>query len=582
MSSDLTQRLIQHLTLIYPDEDCDALAQEIIDIFWPRETSVILDAPHLPDQDAWSEASSILITYGDSIVKKNERPLKTLKDFLDEHLQGIFRGVHILPFFPYSSDDGFAVMDYANVRDDLGDWDDIRTIGADYQLMSDMVINHASSRGDWFQGYLSGDPAYKDFFFTASPDDDLSQVTRPRPSPLLTEFQTSEGLKHLWCTFGADQIDLNFANPKVLLEVIRIMRLYLDHSVRIFRLDAVAFLWKEVGTTCIHLPQTHEIIRLLRTLTDFYKEDVLIITETNVPHHENLTYFGNQNEAHLVYNFALPPLLIQALLTGSEYYLKKWMMELPPTREGCAYLNFVAGHDGIGLRPASGILLEEDLQEMIRTVRMFGGEISMRSTENGEQRPYEMNVSLFDALKGTIYGEDDLQRERFLASQTIMMALEGVPAFYIHSLLATANDYEKFRKSGHKRCINRHQWSFEELSDLLSDPQSDQSYILGQMKRLLSIRVQQKCFHPNATQFTLHLPEGFFGFWRQSLDRKQDMFCITNLTDKERTLPLHHLNLHSGVHWVDLLAENVFENRDTDVVMHPYQSLWITNVDRQP
>lgn len=576
MSSELKQRLVNHLSVIYPDADYDALAHEIIDAFWPGKKLAMLDEAHLPERAIWSEETTILITYGDTILKKGEQPLKTLKTFLNDHFKETFRCVHILPFFPYSSDDGFAVMDYHSVREDLGTWEDISTIGTDFQLMSDLVINHASSRGDWFQGYLKGEEEYKEFFFSVDPETDLSCVTRPRPSPLLTEFDTSEGLKHLWCTFGPDQIDLNFSNPKVLLEFIRIMRLYLDQNVRIFRLDAVAFIWKEIGTACIHLPQTHEIIRLFRTLTDFYKDDVLLITETNVPHHENLTYFGNQNEAHLIYNFALPPLLIQALLTGNEYYLKKWMMELPPTRDGCAYLNFVAGHDGVGLRPATGILLEEDLQEMIRTIRSFGGEISMRTGEDGQQRPYEMNVSLFDALKGTIYGEDDLQRQRFLAAHNIMMTLEGVPAFYIHSMLATPNDYEKFRKSGHKRCINRHQWAYGELADLLDNPDSDQSVIMAELQRLLDIRVRQKCFHPNATQFTLHLPDGFFGFWRQSIDRKQDMFCITNLTHEELVLPLHHVNLHSGVTWADLLSEEVFENRDEGVAFKPYQSMWIT------
>lgn len=573
----LKQKLIKHLGVIYPEEDHAALADQVIATFWATTGGKKAKEHRNLAEESWSEASSMLITYGDTFLKNGEKPLKTLRHFLKRHIGDTISNVHILPYFPYSSDDGFSVMDYKSVREDLGSWKDIQAIGADYKLMSDMVINHASSRGAWFEGYVNGDPDYKDFFFEASPHDDLSDVVRPRPSPLLTEYDTAEGLKHLWCTFSPDQVDLNFANPKVLLAFIDVMRFYLNKNVRIFRLDAVAFLWKEVGTHCIHLPQTHEIIRLIRTLADFYDDDVLIITETNVPNEENLTYFGNGNEAHLIYNFSLPPLLVQALLTGSEYYLKRWLMRMPPTKEGCAYLNFVSSHDGIGLRPASGILLDEDFQEMLRTVRSFGGEISMRSLAGGEQQPYEMNISLFDALKGTIEGEDDLQQERFLASQFIMMTLEGMPAFYVHSLLATPNDTEKFRRSGHKRCINRHQWDYEDLEEKLADPSSDQSYILSEILRALDIRKQQPCFHPNATQFTLHLPEGFFGFWRQSLDRKQDAFCITNLTKKELELPLHHLNLYSCEGWYDLLTGQGFDNYDQDVILMPYQSMWITN-----
>lgn len=579
--TNLKRRLVHHLDVIYPEEDQKALANEIIDIFWPDGKRKNIKRARMPGLDSWSEGTTVLITYGDTLRKEGEKPLKTLHKFLKKYLKDIIRTVHVLPFFPFSSDAGFAVMDYEKVREDLGSWKDIEKIGEDFHLMSDLVINHASARGTWFEGFIKGDEKYKDFFVAVDPKADLSAVVRPRPSPLLTDFNTHEGPKNLWCTFGPDQIDLNFENPRVLIEFVKIMRLYLEHNVRVFRLDAIAFLWKEIGTSCVHLPQTHEIIRLLRTLADYYEDDVLLITETNVPHLENLSYFGNGNEAHLIYNFALPPLLIQALLTGNEYYLRKWMMELPPTQDGCAYLNFVAGHDGIGLRPVTGILLEEDLEEMNRVVRSFGGEISMRSVENGEQRPYEMNISLYDALKGTIDGEDDLQRERFLASQTIMMALEGVPAFYIHSLLATGNDYERFKKSNHKRCINRHKWDYDELMARLKDSHSDQSYIFNEMVRLIKIRSQQECFHPNATQFTLQLPEGLFGFWRQSIDRKQDTFCITNLTNRDLVLPLQTLNLYTGVKWRNLLTGQIFERRDLELIFSPYQSMWISNVERK-
>ncbi|NCT41464.1 MAG: sugar phosphorylase [Alphaproteobacteria bacterium] len=574
----LKQKLINHIKRIYPERNHERLADEIISTFWPTSGGKKAKESHLPGKGAWSEQTTLLITYGDTIKKAGQEPLKTLHTFLKEELDGAISGVHILPFFPYSSDDGFSVMDYHAVREDLGDWEDIKAIGADFRLMSDIVINHASAKGNWFDGFLKGEEPYKDYFFTANTDDDISRVIRPRPSPLLTEYQTADGPKHLWCTFGPDQVDLDFTNPDVLLAFIDIMRVYLNNNIRIFRLDAVAFLWKEIGSECIHLPQTHEIIRLFRTLIDYYEEDVLIITETNVPNHENLTYFGNQNEAHLIYNFSLPPLLIQALLTGNEYYLKKWLMELPPTQQGCAYLNFVAGHDGIGLRPAAGILMDEDFEEMIETVRNFGGEISMRTGEDGTEKPYEMNISLYDALKGTINGEDNFQSERFIASQTIMLGLEGVPAFYIHSLLATPNDHEKYKRTGSKRGINRHQYNYDDLYAALNDPKSEKSYIFNEIKRIITIRTQQPAFHPNAIQFTLQLPEGFFGFWRQSEDRKQHLFCITNITNKDREIALHHLNLYSGVKWKDLLTDQVFENRENDLIIAPYQSMWITNI----
>ena len=576
----LALRLKRHLDVIYPECDADELIDDILSTFWPDDAKdKPLAQPKPLSLDTWSEATTILITYGDSIRKRGEHPLKTLEDFLEDYAKSFINAVHILPFFPYSSDDGFAVMDYDEVRGDLGGWDDVERIGNNFQLMADIVINHASAQGQWFKDFKENKAPYNEYFFTAPMDADTSLVIRPRPFPLLTPFDTADGMKHVWCTFGPDQVDLDFSNPAVLVEFIRIMRLYLNHKVRIFRLDAVAFLWKEIGTACIHLPQTHEIVRLMRTLVDFYKEDVLLITETNVPKHENLSYFGNQNEAHMIYNFSLPPLLVQALLTGNEYYLKKWLMGMPPTQDGCAYFNFVAGHDGIGLFPAKGILMDEDVEEMIETVRGFGGEISMRSVAGGKEQPYEMNVSLFDALQGTIDGKDELQRERFLASQTIMMGLAGIPAFYIHSLLATPNDYAKMKKTDHRRSINRHNWQYSDLMEKLENPKSNQSYILNEVRRIAEIRTQQKAFHPNATQFTLQLCEGLFGFWRQSLNRKQDIFCVTNLTAHPLTLSLSSLNLYDGPRWTDLLTDYCYLDFDEEIILSPYQTVWIASHD---
>lgn len=579
MSIDILQnKIIHHLSLIYPSADHDALADAVIKSFFGTDENGKKSHSYTGSDHGLSERDSMLITYADSLRQYDKTPLQTLRHFLDTYIQDQISSVHILPFFPYSSDDGFAVIDYDKVRDDLGSWDDVNSIGYDYKLMLDLVINHASSQSSWFKKTLAGDHGYKNFFKTAELTDDVSAVTRPRSSPLLVPFETDEGIQHFWCTFGPDQIDFDFSNPDVLLAFIDIMRLYLDHNVRIFRLDAVAFLWKEAGTACMHLPQTHEIIRLLRTLIDFDPSNALIITETNVPNHENVSYFGNGNEAHLIYNFSLPPLLVQALLTGNAHYLKRWLMHLPPTREGCAYLNFTASHDGIGLRPASGLLSDDDFQQMLKTIRSFGGEISMRSVSPTEQRPYEMNISLFDAFKGTIKGEDDLQKERFLASQTIMMALEGLPAFYIHSLLSTRNDTENVKNKGYNRAINRHQWDYDQLQTHLNEPLSDQSYVFNRLMQILSLRKQQKAFHPNATQFTLHLPEGLFGFWRQSLDRSQDIFCITNLTDADQTLPLHLLNLHIAANWTDILTGQIFPETEQDIILAPYQSLWISNL----
>lgn len=526
----------------------------------------------------WSQRDALMISYGDTLLQEGELPLVTLKRFLDDHTDGLITGVHILPFYPSSSDDGFAVLDYTRVDESLGGWGEIRAIAGDYDLMADLVINHCSSSALWFQNFQRGESPGKDYFCTASPEEDLDAVVRPRMSPLLREVETADGVQHVWCTFSHDQIDLNFRNPEVLKQFVSILREYLEYGVRIFRLDAVAFLWKERGTDCLNLEETHEIVRLLRTLVEHAKPDAMLITETNIPNRENLSYFGNANEAHCVYNFSLPPLLVNTLVTGHCGHIKTWMMSMPPAQNGTAYFNFIASHDGIGLRPVEGLLSDDELDALVETMHRFGGHVSHRALEGGQSKPYEINISLFDALQGTTDGPDSYGIDRFLCAHAIMFALEGIPGIYIHSLLGTRNDAARVQSKGHYRAINRHQWDYEQLESLLADGQSHYSEVFGRIKALLAIRREQSAFHPNATQFTLHLGSALFGFWRQSIDRRQSIFCINNVSNHAIPLALSDINLIGTDEWVDLISGKHFHSRHEVVDLQPYQTVWITNV----
>ncbi|MCR9125774.1 MAG: sugar phosphorylase [Rhodobacteraceae bacterium] len=576
MSEAFSLRLEDLVRQIYPDHSADILASQIVEAFWP-EGRARRKQGRRPGNNFWSEKDSLVITYGNTIKDGKHKPLDLLHDFLHRNLRGVVNGVHILPFFPFTSDDGFAVSDYRAVNPVLGSWADIARIGNEFKLMSDLVLNHVSSQSTWFNAYLQGHQPYDRFFFEASPDDDLSMVVRPRTHPLLRPSETHAGEKHVWCTFSHDQVDLDFRNPEVLLEFLRITRLHIDNGVRILRLDAVAFLWKEIGTPCIHLPQTHAIVRLMRLLSDFAHEPLILLTETNVPNAENLSYFGNRNEAHVVYNFSLPPLLLHAMLSGSARYLNRWQATMPPAQLGCAYLNFSASHDGIGMRPAEGILPDAEKDAMIATVRRFGGEVSMRALGGGKESPYELNITFFEALQGTLKGADDLHLERFITSQTIVMALEGIPAFYIHSLLATPNDHARVAKTGMKRAINRHRWDYPTLRALLADPESAQSRVLGALKERIRLRGKQPAFHPNATQFTLQVDDRIFGLWRQSLERDQSIFALHNVSDQTVTVDPLTLNMIDGETWTDLLSGERIDTMGTPIVFAPYQSRWIGN-----
>lgn len=569
--------VLYHLETIYqdnmPTEPLEAIADEIIHIMRLDEE---YETP-TPYQNNWDESDVILITYGNTIQHSGEPPLQTLHHFLNEHIKGTINSVHILPFFPFCSDDGFAIEDYYQVNPSLGDWSDIEAITKDYRVMADLVINHASSSSAWFKNFIKGAGEGHDYFYTTDKNAAISKVVRPRTSPLLRETQTKHGTQYVWCTFSHTQVDFDFRNPAVLKEFIKIIRFYLDKGIRIFRLDAVAFLWKKLGTSCLNLPETHEVVRLIRNLIEHAYPDTVLITETNIPNRENLSYFGNANEAHCIYNFSLPPLLVNTLVTGNSFYLRQWLMSMPPAQNGTTYFNFIASHDGIGLRPAEGLLSESEIASLINTMQQFGGRISWRAGDNDLKKPYEINISLFDALQGTTEGKDEWNVERFLCAHSIMLGLEGIPGIYIHSLLATGNDNEKFERTGQNRSINRHEWQLDTIEAELDDSESQHSVILNAIKRLIDLRKQQIAFHPNATQFTLHLGEKLFGFWRQSANRKQSIFCIANVTDSPQQMRVSELNLIVTDSWYDLISGQRFDETTTSFTLNPYQTLWISN-----
>lgn len=575
LERNLHEQVRDHLLRIYDGggHERGELANKAIAIMGLDPTEAGTRAP----ENLWDERDVWAITYADSIFDTEEKPLHTLRRFLNGPLADSLNGVHILPFYPYSSDHGFAVKDYDAVCASLGDWEDVRSITETHRVMSDLVINHCSSEHPWFKAFCAGEGHGRDYFRTIDEKEDLSLVVRPRTSDLRRPTPTANGLAQVWCTFSHDQIDLDFRNPEVLLEFIRIIRHQLDQGVRAFRLDAVAFLWKEPGTPSINLPETHEIVRLLRTLVQAYDPNTILITETNIPNRENLSYFGNGNEAHIVYNFSLPPLLLHTLLSGSCQHLKTWMMSMPPAQTGTCFFNFIASHDGIGLRPAEGLLSDEEVKSLISTCQRHGGEVSWRSL-GGESKPYEINIALFDALRGTNEGEDEWQVERFLCAHAIMLGLEGLPAFYINSLLATENDYERFQRTRRNRSLNRHQWQRETLEQKLADPESANARVLTALRALIDVRKKQPAFHPNATQFTLHLGDELFGFWRQSIDRRQSIFCISNISNQPVMLRLDRLNLTITDDWHNLVGQNRKYHSLADIVeLAPYETVWISN-----
>ncbi|MBE0490313.1 MAG: alpha-amylase [Halomonas sp.] len=563
-----------HLAFLY-GERADEVLRRLLTLLEHQApgTCSLNDAP-VP---LWSERDQWLIGYGDSLLDGERAPLEVLGEFLDRRLPDTFSGVHVLPFFPWSSDDGFSVIHYREVDPALGDWAHIRALAEGRDLAVDLVLNHVSRESLWFVDYLTGSQPGRDYFIEMDPETDLTAVVRPRSSPLLVPVPTRRGTRYLWATFSEDQIDLNFANPDVLLEFIGILLFYLGQGARIVRLDAIAYLWKAVGTPCIHLPETHEVVRLLRAVVDHVAPGTLLLTETNVPHHENLSYFGLEriaddgepDEAHLVYQFSLPPLLLHTLTGGDATLLASWLKSLPELPPGCSYLNFTASHDGIGVRPLEGWLPPHEIEALLELMHRFGGFVSMRRRPDGEDTPYEINITWFDAMQGTRRGRDPWQIERFLCSQHLMLALQGIPALYLHCLTGTLNDLEGVERSGRLRSINRRRWHLDELDELLDSRNTPTREVFLALKRRLAIRRAEPCFHPDAPQRVLPAPPALLVLQRGPLADGRRLLAIHNVSDQRQ--PLAVAELAEG-DWFDLLENAPWAGGES---LAPYRTLWL-------
>lgn len=527
---------------------------------------------------SWSERDVLMISYGNSILKAGENPLETLYQFMVNELDGVISGIHILPCFPFSSDDGFSVIDYRQIDYKLGDWQHINQIAGRFDLMLDLVLNHVSRQHLWFIDFVAGDGPGQNYFIESDPHGDYSQVVRPRTSPLIVDAYTREGIKHIWATFSSDQVDVNFQNPVVLLEYVDILLGYIVNGAKYIRLDAVAFLWKQAQTSCIHLPQTHTVIKLLREVMLALDPHLAVITETNVPHEENVSYFGEGDEAHMVYNFALPPLLLHGLNRGNASFLTRWARYLDEPPKGCTFFNFVASHDGIGLRAVEGIIPPHEIDDLIRSVHEFGGFVSMKANGDGTRSPYELNISLFEALQGTRSGPDIYQFERFLCCHMIMLAFKGVPAIYIHSLLATENDLERVEQTGRTRSINRHKWIFDELTLKLTDEKSHHHRVFEQMKRLIQIRTAQTAFHPDSEQAVMVLSDTVFALVRTAQDKRSQILALHNMTAyPQEVCAQEKLPMCFRLPRLDLVSNEVVDLKGLQLL--PYQCLWLVSDD---
>lgn len=566
MSSNSTENVFQLLVSLYGEAQAGILESRIHHLLERWRSAFVHH-----EIEGLSHTDVFLITYGDQ-VKESHRPhLHSLNDFCANYLAGTITAVHILPFYPYSSDDGFSVVDYRKVEPTLGDWSSVLRIGFNFRLMFDAVLNHVSVEHQWFQLFLLGDPHYQDFFIVINDDPDLSGVVRPRTLPLLTGFETKNGSKRVWTTFSEDQVDLNFKNPEVFMEILDLLLFYAGSGASFLRLDAVGYLWKEIGTSCIHLPETHNLIQLFRAILDQAAPHVFLITETNVPHAENISYFGNgKNEAQLVYNFALPPLVLHTIQTGNARAITRWAAACLPPSNVTTFFNFLASHDGIGINPVRGILSDAEIERLVSKCFQHGGIVSYKRNADGTESPYELNINYFDALSDPLSEEPlDLQVDRFAAAHAILLCLLGVPAIYFHSFFGSRGWLDGPIVTGRSRSINREKLRRETLEAELADSDSLRSKVRLRLKKLVQVRAKHRAFDPYGLQEILDFGESVFAVLRADPETDQHILCLQNVSAENQIL-----TIPGAVKASDLLSPESMIDPGR-LPLSAYQTRWI-------
>ena len=561
---DSMQRVKELLTDIYGTEIGPTAYEKL------RPIIESFPAQERKKESFFSQRDVVLITYGDSLIEESKAPIASLHQFANNYLKGAISTVHFLPFFPYSSDDGFSVMDFFAINPELGSWKLVNDFGQDFQLMFDYVVNHFSSQSQWFKYYLSDKEGFEEFAIDMDPSVDLSAVTRPRSLPLLSEYKKKNGRRvHLWTTFSADQIDFNFASLDVLAKMTEVLLFYVQQGATILRQDAIAYLWKKIGTSCIHLPQTHAVVKLFRAILDLVAPDVMILTETNVPHAENISYFGNgRDEAQMVYNFTLPPLLFYTFVNEDATVLNNWAKGLRLESTSNTFFNFTASHDGIGVRPLEGILPGQELDALIEIVKNNGGQVSYKRNPDGTDSPYELNITYIDAI---LADNASTRADRFLASQSIQYALPGVPATYIHSLLGSRNWTEGVKQTGRARTVNREKLQLKEVVKELKDPNSFRSQVFYPYIDLIKTRIKQTAFHPNAEFEILDMGQNIFAIKRSSDD--QTIYALTNISSSKAMVSIPKIKAAQTM--TDLLSGDSFAS--DNILLEPYQYIWLVN-----
>jgi sucrose phosphorylase len=299
-----------------------------------------------------------------------------------------------------------------------------------------------------------------------------------------------------------------------------------------------------------------------------------------VPHQENIRYFGNgHDEAQMVYNFALPPLVLYTFQTENSRKLTEWAASLEKISDTATYFNFLDSHDGVGVMAVKNILTVEEVEMMALKVVEHGGFISYKAEGDGSEVPYELNITWYSAINRDDSNEPtDLKIRRYLASRAIALVMMGVPGIYLHGLLGSKNDAEAVIEEKHTRSINRKTIRKKELLAELDNRDSNIFRVASGITRLVHYRIQEKCFHPNAPQTVLNLSDKVFSVLRTSEDGSEKILSIISITNDNVPLDIDLKSVDlEGKEWYEFLSKQTFSAVDGRLTLDlkPYDILWL-------
>lgn len=505
--------------------------------------------------------------------------------------------LHLMPLFRSpagENDGGYAISSYREIDSRIGSMDGLTELAEDLRrngisLVLDFVFNHTADEHEWASKARQGDAIYENYYYMFAdrirPDEYERTLREIFPEEHPGSFTWFPDIQRwVWTTFHSYQWDLNYSNPEVFIAMAREMLSLANAGVEILRLDAVAFIWKKIGTSCENLPEAHLLIQAFNACARIAAPALLFKSEAIV-HPDEVARYIKPHECQLSYNPLLMALLWESLATRKVTLLQESMRYRFAIDEGCAWVNYVRCHDDIGWT-----FSDEDAARLWMNGydhRRFLNDFYTGRFKESFARglPFQENPKTGDCrISGTCASlaglekalltksktDVDLAIARILLIHSVIMTIGGIPLLYLGDELATLNDYS-FRDDPHKvqdsRWVHRPKFDWK-IASSRDDGKAPASLVYTGLKKIIAVRKANAALGSRETDFFDTGNPSVFGFART--DGKQRVIVLANFSEKEQSVPANLLRLYGlGYHYYDLLSENVFP--PTDFVMKPYQ-----------